>query len=660
MKRKCAAILLVASMLSIFSSCSGEPPQMPEPSGILQIKKPDKPSISQNYYGCINYDYLVNGQIPYGENSFGTNDEISLELGKDVSKIIESCVKNKNTAGSNEQMVKELCNQYVNTDKREKDGAGLIISAVDMIQKCQNTEEYINAVGKLFQDYNVNTFFSFMVDPDAYDTSVYKLYIGNMNTCGNMKENFTRTDNGYNQLGDLVRDSLVALKAERSDATQRAKKAVKMVGDIMSEAMDSDNINDMSKIYHPYSKKDFAALFSNINTENLFRAFDYDVDEVILYDVGQAEKINEYLTDENLPVLKDYALTCLIFAYSNSMPPSMFKNIPSFADNGQSIEKKAASFINKTLVNEIGYLYGKEICTPAILEKADKMLEDIRESCRRLISDCDRLSDDSKKKFLDKLDKMIFLIGYDDKYVSPFDIKSEYSGGTLLQNVVSLNQTKVQEDKKKLFQKVDRKEWGMPPTMVNAMYNPSLNTVTLPAAMLSPASFDPSQGEYKNLGGLGHVIAHEMNHAFDSSGFHYDENGCYNEKWITEKDTEAYKALMDKAEKYYNDYKILDIYNINGKQTLSENLADLGGVQCILGVTDDREAQKEILEGMAEYCATLVMVEDVVTQIYIDIHSPDEARVNAVVSSMEPFYSVYDIKENEPMYVAPENRIKVW
>ena len=134
MKRKCAAILLVASMLSIFSSCSGEPPQMPEPSGILQTKKPDKPSISQNYYGCINYDYLINGQIPYGENSFGTNDEISLELGKDVSKIIESCVKNKNTAGSNEQMVKELCNQYVNTDKREKDGAGLIISAVDMIQ----------------------------------------------------------------------------------------------------------------------------------------------------------------------------------------------------------------------------------------------------------------------------------------------------------------------------------------------------------------------------------------------------------------------------------------------------------------------------------------------------------------------------------------------
>ena len=140
----------------------------------------------------------------------------------------------------------------------------------------------------------------------------------------------------------------------------------------------------------------------------------------------------------------------------------------------------------------------------------------------------------------------------------------------------------------------------------------------------------------------------------------YDENGNYNTNWINETDKEKYNELMDRVKKYYSEYTILDVYNINGELTLGENIADIGALQCILNTADNKEHQKEILEAQATQWASLVLVTDVVQQLEGDEHSPAEARSNAVAASMDEFYDIYGIKETDKMYVAPENRVKVW
>ena len=178
--------------------------------------------------------------------------------------------------------------------------------------------------------------------------------------------------------------------------------------------------------------------------------------------------------------------------------------------------------------------------------------------------------------------------------------------------------------------------------------------------MLSKAAFDPELGEYKNLGMLGHTIAHEINHAFDSLGINFDKNGCYDPEFIEKTDREAYKILQEKVIVYYQNYKILGIYSIDGEKTLGENIADIGAMECLVNITDNKEEIRQILEGEAQEWVALTEITDVLVQLESDEHSPGEARVNAVVSSVDKFYEVYDIRESDKMYVAPENRIKVW
>ncbi len=658
MQKKMTAVLLALLMIVSFSACSMEEPVMPEKdttSAPLQ-----KPAAGDNYYGYVNYDYLTNGQIPYDKSSFGTFDNIQDEMEKDLSVLIDHCAEKESSKDTFEQMVGEIYRQYLDTDAREKAGTDALMPIVGMIEKCSTTEELVSALGVMYLEYGTSSFFKFDVAPDSYDTSINRLILRNMNTCGNMKENFTKTDNGAENIGSMTKNTLTALEVDADSANERAKNVVSMINEIMVATLDSEYLNNIEKHYHLYTKKDFAGLFSNINTDNLLQAFDFKTEKLIIFDVSQSEKINEYFTEEHLRELKDYALTCLMFDYSSALPPSYSDKFTSQTSSKKDADKSAKYFVSDTLEEELGILYGREVCTEEVMIAANKMLKDLKDSCRQLIQNSERLSDDSKKKFTGKLDNIIFLLGYSKDYRSPFEITPVKDGGNLLENVIAIHRGKTLSEKEKLSQKADRNTWDMTPITVNAVYNPSVNTVTIPAVMLSQASFDPSYGEYKNLGMLGYVIAHEMNHAFDSNGYLFDKNGSYNPEWMNKEDQELYQKLMDKAENYYSHYKLLDIYNINGKQTLSENIADLAAVQCIANITDDKKELEQIFEGVAQQWAALNVVTDIVQQLCEDEHSPAEARVNAVLSSTDQFYEVYDIKETDKMYTAPENRIKVW
>ena len=244
--------------------------------------------------------------------------------------------------------------------------------------------------------------------------------------------------------------------------------------------------------------------------------------------------------------------------------------------------------------------------------------------------------------------------------VSPFTITPAQNGGSLIENIIAIKRGRIQKLINNVGKSPDRADWQMPAIEVNATYYPLSNTFEIPAVMMSKAFVNPDDNEYYNLGKLGYVIGHEMSHAFDSNGFKYDEYGNLNTEWLADEDRERYIQLMDKVTAYYNNFKLLDMYSVKGDVTLSENLADLSAVQCLLNVTDDKENLRYIFEGIATQWASLTIVKDLVKQLNGDIHSPGEARTNAVVASMDKFYEVYDIKETDKMYVAPENRVKVW
>ena len=656
MRKKLLSVLLLLLILSC-SACS-ESLVMPEPhTGHISVK----PDVGENYYGNINYDYLSQSQIPYGKTRYGFSDNIFDEMEKNVSFLIDCCVRNEAESGSFEEAVKEIYLQYIDADARNKAGAGALLQYAGMIESCGSIDELVNVMGFLYQNCGVTSFFRPDVTANFKDTSVNFLYLMNMNTLGNMKENFTKTDAGPEEIGKFVEGTLKALAVEPHEAKQRAKNVVKLLNEIMLATMDADDMFDMSKNIDIYTKDELQTLFSNIDTDKMLRSFGFDVEQCIVRDEGQAKKINELLTTENMRELKDYLLACVLYEYSRVLPPAYSENFSSFSDFEKNPDEDAKRFLCDLLEMEIGVIYGREICSDnKVTDMVAKMVSQIQESCRELIRNCDRLSDDAEEKYLRKIDNMLVKLGYDKNMTLPYTITPVKNGGNLIENAIAIKRGRIQKLIGSVGKAPDRNQWQMSAIEVNATYYPLSNTFEIPAVMMSEAVADPDDNEYYNLGKIGYVIGHEMSHAFDSNGFKYDEYGNLNPEWLAEEDQERYRQLMDKTTAYYNNFKLLDMYNIKGDVTLSENLADLSSVQCLLNVTDDRENQRHILEGIAVQWASLTAVKDMIIQLNGDVHSPSEARVNAVVSSMDAFYEVYDIKENDKMYVSPENRVKVW
>lgn len=658
MRKKLLALVLAAAMLVPLAACSPEEPEMPMPS-VQQNKEWTKPALGENFYGYINYDYLTRTQIPFGESGTSTFDEIGYALKDDLWELITQCAQG-DSDDVFDSAIRECYWQYLDLETRESVGIAPLMPCISAIESAQTTDELVKALVLMYQQYGVGSFFQFKVDTDMYDASSYALTLFNMNTCGNMKENFTLTDRGPQKMGEDMEKILEILDLEPQERKQRAKNVVKLINEIMLSITDSKYNDSVELHYFPYSKKEFAALMTHVDTDTLLSMFGDNVKRIIVYDQPQAEKINEVFVQENLRELKDYSLLCLYEQYASALPPSFYENGQKITDEDRM--KNATIYAaGNLLVEEVGIAYARRMCSEELLGEANELLTSLKQSCRELIQNSERLSDDGKSKILKKLDSIVFLIGYNKNYQMPFEMVPRSEGGNLLENAIAAASGTLRQKWSKLGSgTVDRSTWDMAPTDINAVYNPYVNSVTLPAVMLSKAAYDPEKGYYFNLGRLGYMLAHEMNHAFDSNGVMFNEIGTYDPQWLSEEDHAAYKEIQKQFIDFYSKYKLLEVYNIDGEKTLYENIADNGAIQCLTNMVDDKEDLQQLFEGVAYGWASIMQVSDVLIRLSTDVHSPAEARVNEVAALNDKFYVAFDIKETDAMYVAPEDRVKVW
>ena len=195
----------------------------------------------------------------------------------------------------------------------------------------------------------------------------------------------------------------------------------------------------------------------------------------------------------------------------------------------------------------------------------------------------------------------------------------------------------------------------------NACYNPSLNNINITCAITNAPFFDVNADYYTNLGGLGMVIAHEMGHAFDSNCIVFNSKGEYDPLWIPAADMDNLVARNEKAVKYFEDnFTVFGVYHVDGEQTLGENYADLGAMECITSIAKTKEDRMKLFENYAYIWCEMSTDEAIINQVAYDAHSPALIRVNAVLSTLDAFYETYGIKEGDGMYIAPEDRISRW
>jgi putative endopeptidase len=301
-------------------------------------------------------------------------------------------------------------------------------------------------------------------------------------------------------------------------------------------------------------------------------------------------------------------------------------------------------------------------------EMVEQMVEDLRSAYRDRINGLTWMTDATKQKALEKLDAFTYKIGYPDKWkdYSDLDLNRE----SYLVNMMTLAKYKSQENLAKLGKPVDRDEWGMGAHIVNAYYNPLNNEVVFPAGILQPPFFDPKADAAINYGAIGGVIGHEFTHGFDDQGSQFDAQGNLN-NWWTEEDRVQFEALTGALVAQYDAYEAIPGVFVQGKLTLGENIADLGGLTLAYHAykkhmegkdtpepIDGFTAEQRVFLGWAQVWQSHSRDEQVRNQVMTDPHSPAHFRVVGPMSNMPEFKEAWGCGEGDPM--VREEQIVIW
>ena len=640
--RRCVSAVLAAELL--LTGCSAKIAQNgPKPiDNTVYTRESAGIRLQDDFYGYMDFDLLYGSDIPADMNELSAGQLVNKQVEDILSDEILTIANGKDySIGSDEQKIHDLYEQYLDDETREKVGLAPLEKGFATIESSRTTSEFVRACGMLYTEYGVAALPAVYVSQDHFDSSRYSVVLGQM-------ELFYSTDellNGRDSAEELQRqmtELLEALGTDNADAI--AYDTVTMLLDIAESTADTGNmtIEEMHNIRKP---GELAPLIASY-----IEKLGLGGRDVIVNDTEQLDKICYLLNDENLPQWKALAECVLIYGYKDYLPP---KNSKSMGTEKSSDEEKALNAVKNLLSDEVGNIYAKKYLDEKTLSAARQMTEDIIAAYRKVIETSELLSESDRVECLAKIDHITVNIGCPDV---EYHSSSEVSG-SLLESVVSIKSASVKEFLSKIDETPDPTDWYMPPQTVNAVCRQQSNSITIPMAMFNAPYFDINADYYTNLGGLGSVIAHEIGHDFDAEGILYDEYGNYRPERIGSDRT---KLLSDEVAEYFGSRQIMEKFYIDGERTKTENAADLGGMQVIASMTDNKDELKRIFGSYANIWATLSFDTDTAERIAEDVHSPAEIRVNAVLSSVDKFYEAYGITETDGMYVPPEKRVRVW
>ena len=300
----------------------------------------------------------------------------------------------------------------------------------------------------------------------------------------------------------------------------------------------------------------------------------------------------------------------------------------------------------------------KTIQDPPELDKAmNKMFDEIIGSYDELIKKADWLTSGTREALLKKLHNVHLVTAPKPSEKTKKD--TDIIGKNYVDTCKKINLRASEKSLETLKRKVDRDDVEMSAMTVNAQYLPC-NTINVTVAIMQKPMFDPKDSDAANLGRLGAVMAHEIGHAFDSNCIKFNPDGILDPDWINETDRKVLEERADKLADYYSKFTIMEVYHVKGEKTNGENYADLGAVECITNIIDDKEQLKVLFENYAKSWCSLMVDTNGIWAINHDEHSPGTVRVNAVLASNEKFIEVYDVKEGDGMYFPPEERVSRW
>ena len=634
------------------------------------------PAAQDDFYLHVNYKWFRTHKIPATDPDYGAFSIVGNRNIDRLSAITKECVKNRSKykSSDDEARIADMRACIADIKGREKAGLGGLAKPIAEIEKVSSLKEYALLMARLGKDYGINCLvggFSVMPDPikaDRYVVGIEKPGLG----LGKEFLSQPRNEEYFQYYRNYVRDILTLYGMPKEKADKTAKAIFALQKDLSDHALSKAEIDDPSKSTHKLDLKQLCALYSNFDVPAMLKEANIGPDNGVkswyVQDPELIKYFNSIYTPDRLQLFKDYAIFDLIGGNASVLTKQYadlsdeFDRKLSGAQKLKTADKRADELCQGLMPLHYGRIYAKKYFDEKTRKEMRSYIDLVMGEYKKKLAALSWMSPATKKQAIKKLDTMIIRIGYPSKwpaYLDAYKVVPVKDGGTLIDNALKLSQLSWQDAKNHLGKLVDRTEWSDPPQTVNASYDPSDNSINFPAGALQPPFFDLKADRDTNLGGIGMFIAHEMTHSFDSNGSQYDENGALR-NWWTDSDKKEYSKRLAGIERFYNRYMFQKGLYQDGKQTMSENIADLGSLSCLTDIVgDDIPGLKKLYTNFARIWAD--KIRDAYLRLMLtDVHSVPHVRVDAVMSSTDGFYKAFDVKPGDGMYVKPEDRARLW
>ena len=445
-------------------------------------------------------------------------------------------------------------------------------------------------------------------------------------------------------------------------------KVIDLDAKLAKYVLSHEESSEYVELYHPYDWADFTKLAPELPLDSIFTEILGQVPDKVIVSEERfwTEFAAEYYSEANWELLKAVLLIDATTSWNAYLTDELRvlsgKYSRALSGTPQAMDKKKAAFyLAQGPYNQaLGLWYAGEKFSPEAKADVEAKVATMIDVYKSRLQTADWLAPETREKAITKLNVITPHIGYPEKLPETYDKKIIDENLSLVENAQKLVEISIAHSWSKWNKPVDRSEWHMPAHMVNAYYDPQQNQIVFPAAILQAPFYDIAQSSSANYGGIGAVIAHEISHAFDTNGASFDENGSL-KNWWTEDD---YAAFKERTDKIVDQFEGLDSYGakVNGKLTVSENVADLGGVACALEAAkrDEDFSVREFFVNFATIWRTKAREEYMQMLASVDVHAPAKWRTNVIVTNFDEFHKEFDVKEGDGMWRAPEDRVIIW
>ena len=628
-------------------------------------------NLKDDFYATVNKDTLNNLQIQPGRVISGSLYDLQDKSADAVDAIIQEIISGTYEKGTKEQKIADFYKNVADMDSRNEIGVAPLTPYLELIDTAETIDDLIEIQSKLVDELYIYQYMGFGLTIDMKDSTKYTLVFSPIAI------NFPK-DTYQNGTEQQIESYLKYMKTlfvlggeTEADAEAMANACFEMEKELSASMMNTEDSGNVDKIYNVFTMQEIRDMFPNVDMDAVFADSGLQpADEIIIADVGLTEAFADYFTDENVDTLKAWAKLTVLLSWGGAFNQEFIDASNTFNQEFMGVsgsytpEERAALTVQNTMPDYIGELYAERYFSEQAKQDVEKMVRDIIEVYRTRIQNLDWMSDTTKERALKKLDTMKIKIGYPDKFESAIDnaeILSAEEGGSYFTNMLAITAAQKAENIALQGQPVDKSQWLMYPFTVNACYSPQQNDITFPAAILQAPMYDVNASYEQNLGGIGYVIAHEITHAFDNNGAKFDENGNAAD-WWTEEDYAAFQQLCQEMIDFYDGEEGVPGIPMNGTLTLSENVADQGAAACITEIVAGLENPdfETLYKSMANSWAATASREYCQYAAQADVHSTEKLRVNRVVVNCDEFYETFDIQEGDGMWVAPEDRVRIW